>query len=78
MYQQVLSQQQQYFSSGVTKSLHWRKQQLKQLQLLLTRHETELLQALKQDLAKPVFEAMLSEINYLHTDIKHIGMIFRS
>ena len=71
MYQQVLSQQQQYFSSGVTKSLHWRKQQLKQLQLLLTRHETELLQALKQDLAKPVFETMLSEINYLHTDIKH-------
>jgi aldehyde dehydrogenase (NAD+) len=71
MYQQVLSQQQQYFASGVTKNLSWRKQQLKQLQLLLSTHESELLQALQQDLGKPAFEAMLSEINYLHTDIKH-------
>lgn len=71
MYQQLVSKQQQYFASGVTKSLDWRKQQLKQLQLLLNTHESELLQALKQDLGKPVFEAMLSEINYLHTDIKH-------
>lgn len=71
MYQQILTQQQQYFSSGVTKNLHWRKQQLMQLQLLLTRHEAELLDALKQDLAKPAFEALLSEINYLHSDIKH-------
>lgn len=71
MYQQVLSQQQQYFASGVTKDLNWRKQQLKQLQLLLSTHESELLHALQQDLGKPVFEAMLSEINYLHSDIKH-------
>lgn len=71
MYQQVLSQQQQYFASGVTKALSWRKQQLKQLKLLLSKHETELLQALQQDLGKPAFEAMLSEINYLHTDINH-------
>ena len=54
MYQQVLSQQQQYFSSGITKNLSWRKQQLKQLQLLLSTHESELLQALQQDLGKPV------------------------
>ncbi|MDR7121661.1 aldehyde dehydrogenase family protein [Rheinheimera soli] len=71
MYQELLSQQQEFFASGVTKSLSWRKQQLKQLQLLLTAHETELLQALQQDLAKPAFEALLSEINYLHSDIKH-------
>jgi len=71
MYQQVLNQQQQYFSSGITKNLSWRKQQLQQLQLLLSTHESELLQALQQDLGKPVFEALLSEINYLHTDIKH-------
>ncbi len=71
MYQQVLNQQQQYFASGVTKDLGWRKQQLKQLQLLLSAHEAELLQALQQDLGKPAFESMLSEINYLHTDIKH-------
>lgn len=71
MYQELLSQQQEFFASGVTKSLSWRKQQLKQMQLLLTTHETELLQALQQDLAKPAFEALLSEINYLHSDIKH-------
>lgn len=71
MYQQVLNQQQLYFASGITKNLNWRRQQLKQLQLLLTSHQSELLQALQQDLAKPSFEAMLSEINYLHSDIKH-------
>jgi aldehyde dehydrogenase (NAD+) len=71
MYQQLVSQQQQYFASGITKNLSWRKQQLKQLQLLLTTHESELLHALQQDLGKPAFEAMLSEINYLHIDIKH-------
>ncbi len=71
MYQHVLEQQQQYFATGATKNLSWRKQQLKQLQLLLTSHQDELLKALQHDLSKPAFEAMLSEIDYLHSDIKH-------
>jgi aldehyde dehydrogenase (NAD+) len=71
MYQQLLNQQQQYFSRGITKNLNWRKQQLNQLLLLLNSHEAELIEALKQDLAKPAFEALLSEIDYLRSDIKH-------
>ena len=59
------------YDSGLTRPLNWRLQQLRQLQQLLTDHEDSFLQALKSDLGKSNAEGWLTELGYLHSDIKH-------
>ncbi|MEP7705277.1 aldehyde dehydrogenase family protein [Paraglaciecola sp. 25GB23A] len=59
------------FSTGRTKDLGWRKNQLTQLKLLLTEHEGEFITALHQDLHKSEQEAWTSEIGFLLSDIDH-------
>ena len=43
--------------SGETRSLSWRRLQFRRFDVLLKKHETEILQALKTDLGKPTNEA---------------------
>lgn len=59
------------YISGLTRPLNWRQQQLQQLTALLNDHEQALLQALEQDLGKSAAEGWLTEIGFLHSDIKH-------
>ncbi|KFZ28959.1 aldehyde dehydrogenase [Pseudidiomarina atlantica] len=59
------------YISGLTRPLSWRQQQLQQLTALLNDHEQALLQALEQDLGKSAAEGWLTEIGFLHSDIKH-------
>jgi aldehyde dehydrogenase (NAD+) len=59
------------FSTGRTKDLVWRKNQLTHLKLLLTEHESEFITALHQDLHKSEQEAWTSEIGFLLSDIDH-------
>ncbi|RUO78958.1 aldehyde dehydrogenase family protein [Pseudidiomarina taiwanensis] len=59
------------YRSGLTRPLDWRRKQLNQLDLLLTEHEQELLDALASDLGKSAAEGWLTELGYLHSDIKH-------
>lgn len=54
--------QQQYFDTGVTRSLAWRKEQLDNLEKLLSNHVQDWQQALKSDLGKHDIEATLTEI----------------
>lgn len=59
------------YNSGLTRPAQWRIQQLQQLAQLLTEHEDALLEALKRDLGKSSAEGWLTELGYLHSDIKH-------
>ena len=51
--------------SGQTRPEAWRRQQLKRLSDLLDRHEAEILQALRVDLAKPELEGMFEIVALL-------------
>lgn len=57
------------FRSGVTLPIHFRLTQLKAMLLMLEDNEAQILEALHQDLAKPKFEAFLSEIEIVVNDL---------
>src|SRR5688572_11145259 len=59
---EVMAPLRESFESGLTRPLHWRRGQLRQLKRLLTEGEDELLDALAADLGKPRTEAWLSEL----------------
>ncbi|WP_419571592.1 aldehyde dehydrogenase family protein [Rheinheimera sp.] len=70
-YQPEFQQQQQYFASGVSRSLQWRRQQLQAMRQMLQNHQQEWQDALQQDLGKAPFESWLTEIAYLDAEIRH-------
>jgi aldehyde dehydrogenase (NAD+) len=53
-------------SAGLSRSLQWRLDQLDRLAALLKRHETDLLEALAADLAKPSLEANFELVAVRH------------
>ena len=57
------------FKTGVTKSLAWRKWQLKQLWWMICDNEKEIAAALHTDLNRPDFESYLFDIGSVKTDI---------
>jgi aldehyde dehydrogenase (NAD+) len=59
------------FDADVTRSMRWRRRTLEHLQLSLRRRETELLDALAADFAKPAIEAWVTEIGFTIADIDH-------
>ena len=59
----------QHFVSGVTRSLDWRRQQLKSLQSLLESEERVLLDALQADLGKGDYEGWVTEIGFVKGEI---------
>ncbi|KAL2115444.1 hypothetical protein VTJ04DRAFT_9699 [Mycothermus thermophilus] len=56
------------FRTHKTKNLQWRKVQLRKLYWALHDYEPQLLAALKADLRKSAFEALLSEVDWLKKD----------
>ena len=61
------------FGSGITKSLAWRKWQLKQTWWMIADHEKEIIAALHQDLHRHEFESYASDLVALKGDIlEHI------
>ncbi|XP_066498036.1 aldehyde dehydrogenase family 3 member B1 [Hoplias malabaricus] len=66
---QVIERLRTTFRSGVTLPLHFRLKQLQALLTLLEENETQILEALHKDLAKPKFEAVLSEIDMVVNDL---------
>ncbi|BAQ59761.1 aldehyde dehydrogenase [Geminocystis sp. NIES-3708] len=70
----VLTSQRQYFATGETKSIHFRRQQLEKLKSAIVARQDKILKALNQDLGKPELEgcfelAVLQDIEYA---IKHL------
>lgn len=67
--EQIVSQQKAAFSDGRTRSIKARKSMLKQLRKLISTHEKELCDAIKQDFGKPYIESYVTEIFTLLDDI---------
>jgi len=65
----IVSNQHDYFKTGVTKSYQSRIDNLHKLKAALIKYETEIHAALKQDLGKPEFESYLSETGFCLHDI---------
>jgi aldehyde dehydrogenase (NAD+) len=70
-----IRQQQSFFATGKTKDVSFRLQQLKRLKQAVTDNQAAIVDALKADLNKPIFETYASEIFILKEidyAIKHI------
>jgi aldehyde dehydrogenase (NAD+) len=59
------------FKSGRTRTLEWRKAQLKALKRMLVENQHDILMALKVDLGKCETESIVSEQGFLLSDIDH-------
>lgn len=69
-YDEILGTARRAFASGITKSILFRKQQLKGLYKLLEENESEFVKALKCDLKKPRFESIMTEVDFVLNDIR--------
>jgi aldehyde dehydrogenase (NAD+) len=67
----VYAAQRSFFDSGATRSLAFRKAQLKKLKTTLKKHESAILEALQADLAKHPLEAFSSEVGLLFDEIDY-------
>jgi aldehyde dehydrogenase (NAD+) len=57
------------FDAGTTRSLDWRREQLKGLRKMLTEREGELLDALAADLGKPRLEAWATDVGFVLNEV---------
>ncbi|MEF2966442.1 aldehyde dehydrogenase [Paenibacillus sp. M1] len=65
----LANRQKHYVRSGATRSLAFRIKQLQTLKAAVREHESEILEALHQDLRKSEFEAYTTELGYLYDSI---------
>jgi len=67
----------QYFNSGITKSIAFRKEQLKKLKHAILKHEQELYTALYGDLKKSPEECWVTELGLVLSELDFIGKNLR-
>lgn len=58
------------YRSGATRSLEWRRRQLKNMLAMLEENEAEFLAALKTDLGKPGIEGFITDIAFVTSEIR--------
>jgi len=66
----ILKAQRDFFSSGKTKPLEFRQAQLRKLLKAVHQHENSILEALRADMKKPLFEAYSGEVGLTYEEIK--------
>ncbi len=69
---EMIAKQEAFFSSGISKELSFRREQLRRLGRALEKWEDELLLALERDLGKSRQEAYMSELGLLQAELYHI------
>ena len=69
----IMEEQREFFNSGETKQLTFRKQQLGILRKAIQEKEADILEALKKDLNKSAFEAYETEVGIVLEELK--GML---
>jgi aldehyde dehydrogenase (NAD+) len=67
----VVERQRNFFQSGATRPLEFRRQQLRRLHDAIITHESALMGALHSDLRKSAAEAYVSEIGFLLSEVRH-------
>ena len=65
----LLQSQKDYFKTGETKSVPFRKQVLKNLKTELITRENQIIEALAKDFKKPAFESVLTETTVVLSDL---------
>ena len=65
----TLKKQREFFASGKTRDIKFRKEQLKKLRKAIMDHEQDIYTALYGDFRKPVFETFMSEIGTVLNEI---------
>jgi len=58
----IVARLRQTYSTGKTRSLEWRKEQLRALERLMVENETKIADALEKDLGRSPFEAWLADV----------------
>ncbi|XP_047978810.1 aldehyde dehydrogenase-like [Salvia hispanica] len=53
------------YATGKTKSFEWRSSQLKAIKKIVSLHSEEIVEALRSDLQKPEFEAVIHEVGFM-------------
>ena len=70
MIEAIVNSQKDFFKTGKTKTIAYRKQLLKQLQSELIKQENNITKALYDDFKKPEFESVISETAIVLQDLK--------
>jgi len=70
--QQIAHKQQQFFDTGTTLDVSYRKKQLKKLKSLIKNNEEAFIDALRNDFQKPPFETYGTELFIIYQEIDHI------
>lgn len=68
----VVNKQREFFQTGQTKDLKFRKKQLQKLYDILKNEEPAIMNALMNDLNKSNYEAYITEIGVVYEELKHI------
>lgn len=66
----LIQKQRNYYYSGDTKSISFRKKQLSALKDAISNYEQDILEAVKKDLNKGEYEGFLTEIGFLYSELK--------
>lgn len=69
---QIYQKQKEYFRSGVTLDVSWRRKQLQALYDVIVRNEKDITDALYKDLGKSAEESYMSEIGMVLSEITHM------
>ncbi len=67
--QLCMSEMRDFFQTGTTLNVAWRKKQLKALRVSISEHEKAILKALYQDLGKSDFEGFATELGIVYSEI---------
>ena len=70
MIEAIVNSQKEFFKTGKTKTIAYRKQLLKQLQSELIKQEDHIVKALYDDFKKPEFESIITETAIVLQDLK--------
>ncbi|MEG0259690.1 MAG: aldehyde dehydrogenase [Lysinibacillus sp.] len=70
--EEMIEQQRQFYFSRATKSVHFRKKQLKKLKQTIIKYEKSVLEALYLDLRKSEFEAYATEVGLVLDSISYM------
>ncbi|SDN74582.1 aldehyde dehydrogenase [Alkalicoccus daliensis] len=72
MVETLVKNQKEYFYTGKTRGIGFRKRQLQLLKEAVQKREHEIMDALKKDLNKGEFESYLTEIGFFYSELKDI------
>ncbi len=72
MYKEVLNRQREFFRSGATRDVEFRKEQLIKLKDLIVKNEARFLAALRNDLKKSDMEGYLTEVGFVLNELDYM------